>query len=258
MQIHHAFQQSTGHIPSICTIGTFDGVHLGHQQLIRATINEAQARKAQSVVITFHPHPRVALGRGSVSYLTSPQEKAAQMQQLGVDVLLVLPFTQQTAQTPALQFVEWMRTYLDLQSLWIGHDFALGHKRQGNAAFLSEQGRVQGFSVNVLPQFSLGAHTISSTRVRMALAQGDVRDANLCLGRPFRVTCEVHGIRQLYADAQHALPAPGCYSVMIDGVPNEAAIVMGELQVGLRQPFSTDRGVVAVDFHDLAAKLPGD
>ena len=254
MQIHHAFQQSTGHIPSICTIGTFDGVHLGHQQLIRATITEARARKAQSVVITFHPHPRVALGRGSVSYLTSPGEKAEQMQQLGVDVLLVLPFTQQTAQTPAIQFVDWMCAYLDLQSLWIGHDFALGHKRQGNPAFLSEQGQAHGFAVNMLPEFSLGQQAISSTRVRMALARGDVLDANLCLGRPFRMTCEVRNVQQLCADAQHARPAPGRYAVLIAGARNEVSIEVDDLSMSLMQPLSTDRAVVEVDFHELLSR----
>ena len=258
MHIHHAFEQSDGLRPSVCTIGTFDGVHLGHQQLIHAAVSDARAREVQSVVITFHPHPRVVLSQVNINYLTSPHEKAEQMQGLGVDVLLVLPFTQATAQTPAAQFVDWMRARLRLQSLWIGHDFALGYKRQGDVAFLTAQGQLHGFAVNVLPEFSLGQHAISSTRVRSALARGDIRDANLCLGRHFRLTCTVCDAQRLCPDPQHTRPAPGRYAVLINGVPNEALLAADAPHLFLSRPIAdikTDTGaLVAVDFHETLAQ----
>lgn len=250
MYIHHAFEQSDGAQPSVVTIGTFDGVHLGHQQLIRAAISDAQSRKAQTVVITFHPHPRVVLSGVAVNYLTSPDEKAEQMRRLGIDLLLILPFTPAIAQTPAAQFVDWMRAHLDLQSLWIGHDFALGHRRQGNAAFLAEQGQRHGFTLNVVPEFSLGQETISSTRIRAALARGDVRDADMCLGRPFRLAGTVFDAQRLCLDAQHTRPAPGRYAVLIDGMPNEATIESAAPQLRLAQPIQTMQQIVTVDFHD--------
>lgn len=237
MQLLHSFNESTTPLPSVCSVGTFDGVHLGHQHLIRAVVNEAQARAQargvqshesygdfQSVIVTFFPHPRVVLGRAPAKYLTLPEEKAEQIAALGVDVMIVHEFTQATVQTTAAQFVQWMVDKLRLISLWIGPDFALGYKRHGNAAYLAEQGQKYGFAVNVLPELNLGASAISSTRIRDALARGDVRDANLCLGRPFRVTGSFDGERTLCVDERQWLPASGVYPVLIESRINEATL----------------------------------
>ena len=250
MLIHHAFEQSDGSRPSVVTIGTFDGVHLGHQQLIRAAIGDAHARQTQSVVITFHPHPRVVLSRVAVNYLTSPDEKAEQIRRLGVDVLLMLPFTAAIAQTQAAQFIDWMRQHLKLQSLWIGHDFALGYRRQGDAAFLAEQGQLYGFALNVVPEFSLGPQTISSTRIRAALARGDVREADMCLGRPFRLMGTVCEPQRLCVDEQHTRPAPGHYAVLIDDVPNMVILEADSPYLTLAQPIAARSKIVAVDFRE--------
>jgi riboflavin kinase / FMN adenylyltransferase len=224
MQLIQAFNQNTNPKPSVCTIGSFDGVHLGHQQLIRTVVNDAHAHQAQAIVITFHPHPRQVLGNVKMKYLTTPEEQAEQMQALGVDTLLTLPFTRETSQTPAANFVEQMLAHLSLISLWIGPDFALGYKRQGNAAFLREQGAAQSFAVNVLPELGFGHMAVSSTRVREALASGDVREANLCLGRPFSATAMSQDAYSLCVDAQHALPANGRYAVLVRAEPNEAEV----------------------------------
>ena len=144
-----------------------------------------------------------------------------------------------------------MRAYLNVQSLWIGHDFALGHRRQGNAVFLAEQGRLHGFALNVVPEFSLGQQTISSTRIRVALARGDVRDADMCLGRPFRLMGTVCDTQRLCVDKQHIRPAPGRYAVLIDGVPNEAVIEADTAQLMLMRPIAGLSKIVAVDFREL-------
>ena len=234
MQLIHAFDQNINPKPSVCTIGSFDGVHLGHQQLIRTVVSEAHTHQAQAVVITFHPHPREVLGAMKMKYLTTPEEQAEQMQTLGVDTLLMLPFTRETSQTPALTFVEQMLAHLRLITLWIGPDFAMGYKRQGNAAFLQEQGHQKGFGVNVLPELGFGHLAVSSTRVRAALARGDVREAHLCLGRPFSATGTVQDAYTLCVDAQHALPANGSYAVLAHGQPNEAEV--RETCIHLRDP----------------------
>jgi riboflavin kinase/FMN adenylyltransferase len=246
MQIISAFAQNVNPKPSVCTIGSFDGVHLGHQQLIRTVVNEAHAHHAQAIVITFHPHPREVLGKVKMKYLTTPDEQAEQIQALGVDALLTLRFTHETSQTPAAVFVEQMLRHLKLVSLWIGPDFAMGYKRQGNVAFLREQGQRNNFAVNVLPELGFGHTPISSTRVRGALAHGDVREANLCLGRAFSVMALAQETNLLCVDAQHALPANGRYDVLVQSEPNEAEVRANCIH--LRDPINPNRNAVKLEF----------
>ena len=209
-------------------------------------MNDAHAHQAQAIVITFHPHPRQVLGGVKMKYLTTPEEQAEQMRVLGVDTLLMLPFTKETSQIPAAEFVGQMLAHLSLISLWIGPDFALGYKRQGNAAFLREQGAAKGFAVNVLPELGFGHLAVSSTRVRAALARGDVREANLCLGRPFSATALAQDAYSLCVDAQHALPTNGRYAVLVQFVPNEAEV--RETCIQLRDPIQHTHKPVKLEF----------
>lgn len=219
MQLIHAFEDNTLAMPAVATIGTFDGVHVGHQQLIRSIVSEAHGRGAQAVVISFHPHPREVLGRGSggapMRYLTTVEEKAEQLAQLNVDTFLVLPFTVETSQTPAAVFVERLVKYLHLASLWIGPDFALGYKRQGNFDFLKAQGEQAGFTVNVIPQLQFDQVAVSSTFIRELLTRGDVRTAQLYLGRPFSVTGHLAEANTVCVDSRHVLPMAGTYAVRV-------------------------------------------
>jgi FAD synthase len=100
----------------------------------------------------------------------------------------------------------------------------LGNRRQGDAAFLKEQGMAYGFALNVLSPVSAGSDSVSSTRIRAALARGDVREVNLCLGRPFQIIGTLMGPRTVQAPAQHEMPAPGVYRVQVCGEPDWATI----------------------------------
>lgn len=249
MQILHSFDDIRASVPSACTIGAFDGVHLGHQQLIRAVTGDARARGARSAVVTFFPHPRVVLGRAPNRYLTLPDDKAEQIAALGADVLVTLEFTLQMAQLTARDFVANLVAALSPVSLWIGPDFALGRGRQGDAAHLAELGKQFGFVVNVLPELSMGINAISSTRIRDALARGDVSDANLCLGRPFRVTGNYDGDRGLCVDERQWLPAPGVYPVLIEERINQATLTTDQpCSITLEHPLKDGRRRVKVDF----------
>lgn len=227
MQIYHSFGDIERPYASVCSVGTFDGVHLGHQRLLRALVDDAHTRGVPSAVITFFPHPRVVLGRSPALYLTLPDEKAKQMELLGVDILVVLSFTRETIQTPAAEFVQLMVERLRLTSLWIGPDFALGNKRQGDAAYLHEQGALYGFTVNIVSPVSAGIEAVSSTRIRAGLARGDMRDVNLCLGRPFQLTGALVDCETIRLPGQHVLPAPGAYPARVCGEPNVAVIQAG-------------------------------
>jgi riboflavin kinase/FMN adenylyltransferase len=224
MQKFHSFSEIALPTASVGTVGTFDGVHLGHQSLLRAVVDDAHSRGLLAAVVTFFPSPRVVLGRAPALYLTLPDEKAQQMETLGVDVLLTMTFNRETIQTSAAEFVRLMLHHLHIVSLWIGHDFALGNKRQGDAAYLKEQGAEHGFVVNVIAPISAGQAEVSSTRVRAALANGDVREATLCLGRPFRVTGTRQDAVRLRVPEQHVVPAPGVYRVLVSGAPGRVNI----------------------------------
>ncbi|MCS7087616.1 MAG: FAD synthetase family protein [Thermoflexales bacterium] len=200
----------------VCTIGAFDGVHLGHQQIIRHVVQQARAHEALALVLTFFPHPRAVLGRAPDRYLTLPEEKAEHIAALGVDVLITHPFTLETARITAEQFLGQLLHHLRLVSLWVGPDFALGHNREGNVSWLRARGAQLGFEVNVLPPLVLGHARISSTRIRDALLRGDIRDANLCLGRPFRIHGDYDGEHRVCTHPKQWLPGPGTYTALIE------------------------------------------
>ncbi len=216
MLILESFSAAQVFDASVCCVGTFDGIHLGHQQLIRAAVGDARSRSAQAVLITFFPHPRVLLGGAPGRYLTTQDEKAELIEALGIDVMLVHPFDQTTLTTSADAFVDRMLSVFAMSSLWLGPDFALGHRRQGDAAFLTKRGRERGFDVQVMPQLSLGDRPISSSRIREAVARGDLREAAQCLGRPYHLSGMAQNATGICLDAQCWPPAPGRYLARVE------------------------------------------
>ena len=209
---------------SVCAVGTFDGVHLGHQQLIAGVVEDAHARGAASVVITFFPHPKVVFGRAPALYLTLPDEKAEMMRAMGIDAVVSLPFDQATIATPADDFIAQMRRQFGMSSLWMGQDFALGHRRQGTPEFLRARGLEQGFAVTIVPPVLAAGISVSSTRIREAVLRGDLLEAAACLGRSFSVAGALIAPRRVRAPAEHVLPPPGVYPVFACGGLNQARL----------------------------------
>lgn len=180
--------------PSVVTIGVFDGVHIGHQHLIRQLVAEAKAAGKLAVVLTFFPHPDVVLrGPKGRYYLTTPQQRAEALLALGVDYVITHPFNEQTRQIRAASFIDLLIKHLRLSVLWVGRDFALGYKREGTVAYLTDQARQKGF---VLHELDL-VHTddngtpISSTQIRRLLEQGDAARVRDMLGRGYVLSGEV-------------------------------------------------------------------
>ncbi len=194
MRIAHVLEQVDLARPSHVTVGAFDGIHRGHQHLIGSMTEAAHEAGRAAVVVTFDPHPGVVLGRSPVASLSTLDERAVLLERLGVDLLAILRFTPEVAGTPAARFVAAMQRYLGLTELWVGHDFALGHRREGNVTRLREMGEEMGFAVRVVEPFLLRGKPVSSTRIRAALTAGDIDEANECLGRPYRLAGTViHG-----------------------------------------------------------------
>jgi riboflavin kinase/FMN adenylyltransferase len=177
------------------TIGSFDGVHLGHQALINELVKTAHSHGEYAVVITFFPHPMVVLRNIPMPfYLTTPEEKKLLMAEMGVDALITLNFNQHLANLTAREFVTLLKDHLGMKELWIGQGFALGKNRQGNVETLEILGRELGFEVKVNELMQVGPYTISSSQIRQALAMGQVDKVAEMLGRLYRVTGKVvHG-----------------------------------------------------------------
>ncbi len=170
------------------TIGSFDGIHLGHQEIVRKLTRAAHAAGSPAVVLTFYPHPAVVLGkRRRAFYLTTPEEQAALLAALSIDMLITHPFNQDVASLSARQFLDNLMVHLGLSQLWVGHDFAMGHNREGNVPALKRLGEQHGFQVQVVSPVVAGGEVVSSSRIRSLLASGDLAEANELLGRSYRL-----------------------------------------------------------------------
>src|SRR5512136_2570076 len=168
MQVFSNLQSPISNTPTVLTIGAFDGVHLGHQHLIRSVVESAQAGQRRSALVTFFPHPSVVLGRAEPFYLTSNEEKLEQLEQLGLDLAVIVEFTTETTHIRAAEFVNLLIENLSMREMRIGHDFALGYKREGNAAFLRAMGIERGYSVRMIEPVLLDGQPVSSSRIRTA------------------------------------------------------------------------------------------
>jgi len=255
MQVFHNLTQPVSESPTVLTIGAFDGVHLGHQHLVRSVVESARAKGYSSALVTFFPHPSVVLGRAEPFYLTSNEEKLEQLDRLGLDLTVVIEFTTETTHIHAAEFVNLLVENLSIREMWIGHDFALGYKREGNAALLQATGRERGYSVRTVEPVALDQQPVSSSRIREALRAGDLRQANACLGRPFQLTGQVvkgaqrgHKLgvptANLAVWADHAVPRNGIYACRahVNNTTYEAVT-----NIGTRPTF--DNGVRTIEAH---------
>lgn len=174
------------------TIGSFDGVHRGHQEIIRRLTAGAHAVGVPAVVLTFHPHPASVLGkRKDAFYLSTPEERADLLGALGVDVVITHPFNKQVASMGAREFMESINAHLHLQKLWVGYDFALGRGREGDVPTLRRIGQELGYQVEEIPPIKVDGEIISSSLIRSLLGSGDVEQAAILLGRPYRLSGRV-------------------------------------------------------------------
>jgi riboflavin kinase/FMN adenylyltransferase len=187
MRIVHDLAELERAEPTVLTIGAFDGVHRGHQFLIRQVVARARHLGARSMVLTFDPRPQVVLRPGSVQ-LTDGPAKARIMAALGVDVLTVLPFSRALSEMPAGQFLVSILDHVNLIEVWVGADFAFGHNREGNVEFLIRNGQRSGFGVHIVPRKRLGSREISSTAIRELVGSGDVAGASVLLGHYPRIS----------------------------------------------------------------------
>lgn len=172
------------------TIGSFDGVHLGHQKLIDAAIEGAQKSNGISVVLTFWPHPTAYLRKESpVLTIMPPEIRNHFLEERGIDVVVQEEFTEELAKTSANDFIELLKqTFPGLKAIYAGENFHFGHKKEGNLELLKHEGKELGFDVCVEPYAMYQGEIVSSSRIRKALSEGKIEDANEMLGHPYYST----------------------------------------------------------------------
>lgn len=180
------------------TIGTFDGVHRGHQAILEPLAAAAHAAGAPAAIVTFYPHPMVVLrGADENLYLTCPDERARLLSMLGIDAVVTLTFDRALAALSAEEFMRKMSSALGLRQLWVGDDFALGRNRQGDIPTLEKLGHALGYQLHVtseVSEFDNGRTRISSSRIRELLRQGQAAQAARMIGRPYAIEGPVvHG-----------------------------------------------------------------
>lgn len=237
---------------AVVTIGSFDGVHTGHQHILEQVRQLAQERNGSSVVLTFEPHPRVVLHPEDPSFrlITSTSEKMRLLQQVGVDYTILAPFTPEFSRYSAKQYVEdFLLRYLRPAVIVIGYDHRFGAQREGDIAFL-RQYEAQGiFSVVEIPAQVVDEVAVSSTKVRRALDAGDIALANRLLGHPFAMSGQVVAGNQVgrtigfptanlqLEERRQIVPPDGIYAARVQRLP-DTAFADAMLYIGQRPTLS--------------------
>lgn len=252
--------------PIVLAAGTFDGVHLGHQALIKRAMEEAAASRGTAVVMTFDRHPASLLRPDKApKLLTRNREKITLLEQMGVPALLMLEFIKELAGVPARDFIGLLvSSGRPLQSMCVGSQWSFGKGGEGNVTLLKHLGGEQNFTVIQIDPVSIAGSPVSSTRIRAAVASGNLADAEACLGRAFQLAGTVVrgaglGSKIGFPTANlnvygMQLPPFGVYAVKIH---RAGAVLHGVCNIGLRPTVdaSATRPVVEVHLFDFSADL---
>lgn len=237
------------------TVGVFDGVHRGHQEIMGRLTAGAHANGAPAVVLTFDPHPARIFGRSDIKLLTLPGERAKLLGDMGVDVVITHPFDKVVADTTAFDFMKMLKDRLGLKHLVLGYDSTLGRNREGNATRLSEIGLELGYGVEVVSALSDESGVVSSTEIRKLIAVGNVSEAARLMGHPYRLQGLVtHGDHRgrtigfpttnLAYAREKIIPAGGIYAcwAWVGDEKYRAAV-----NVGTNPTFTPDKQTVSVE-----------
>lgn len=248
---------------SVVTVGNFDGVHLGHQRILRDVVDDARARRAVSIALTFEPHPlRVLRPQQAPLLITPPAERIEHLRQTGLDAVLILPFTRELADLSAPDFaIRILRDAVHAVSVHEGGQFRFGRAASGDIETLKALGAELGFSVHVRPPERVGKEIVSSSRIRDLLASGDVCRARTLLGTPFSINSTPtagrgYGARYTVptinlAPYSELIPANGVYVTCLE-VDGEAFNAV--TNVGTRPTFGESEIIIEshlLNFHPL-------
>lgn len=193
MQIFHSVSDFHSSAPKVVTVGVFDGVHLGHMEMLNRLIAYANQYDYETVVVTFEPHPKLVLpNQNELKLLHTLDEKLERFRLAGIDAVLVVPFTKEFAGISPHDFIKNILVdVIHAKHVITGYDHFFGQDRKGDYDLLSQMGMEYGFTVDELPMVSVVSQTVSSSSVRQTLLEGDVEKAEKMLGYPYSITGEV-------------------------------------------------------------------
>jgi riboflavin kinase/FMN adenylyltransferase len=193
VNIYQSYLDFKNKKPTVVTIGTFDGVHIGHQEIIKNLVSTAHDSDSESVILTFFPHPRMVLQKNTaIKLLNTLDEKIELLKKSGLDNLIIEPFTKEFSRLSALEFSrDVLVNNLKTKTLVIGYDHHFGRNREGNFEQLQEYGTTYGFNVEEIPAQDIENVAVSSTKIRNALLEGSVDIANKYLGYKYMLSGEV-------------------------------------------------------------------
>lgn len=270
LQVFHNISELNDLKNTIVTIGTFDGVHLGHQKIIKRLVEIKQKQGGQTLLFTFDPHPRkVLFPEQELKLITTTEEKRDLLKQFGIDNVLVYSFTKQFSQTPAVNYIsDVISKGLKTKTLVIGYDHRFGSNREGNIDTLKAVSENYNFDVEEISAHEINQLNVSSTRIRKAIEEGDIVTANEFLGYSFFITGEVVKGKQLgrtigYPTANIAISNPdklipkiGVYAV---NVFHNGIKYRGMLNVGINPTTDTDLKLkVEVNIFEFNQEIYGD
>jgi riboflavin kinase/FMN adenylyltransferase len=241
---------------TVVTVGTFDGVHLGHRAVLAEIVVRARRANRRSLLVTFEPHPlEIVNPAAAPPLLTTADERREALAQCELDIVVFLAFTAELAQFPPEAFVRLLQERFDMRELVIGHDHGFGRGRAGNVDLLRRLGAEQGFDVDVVPQVDVHGRAVSSTLLRRAVAGGDLETAEGLLGRPYSLLAEVvegagrgrnlgyPTVNLALPDGRKLLPPDGVYAVLVEWAGGRAG---GMMHQGPRPTFGDrDRSLEA-------------
>jgi riboflavin kinase/FMN adenylyltransferase len=255
--------------PTVLTIGNFDGVHVGHQELLGMVRERARDLGVPSTVLTFEPHTRAVVRPDAPLELLTPlPQKLAQLAALDLDQAAVVHFNAAVAALDARSFLLWLTRHLPLVELWVGGGFALGHHRTGNIDVLAQLGDLIGYRLQIFPPVSGAKGVVSSTAIRQALAAGDTAAATAMLGRPYRIPGRVVPGAQrgrelgfptanLEITPGQAIPADGIYATRVLR-PKTGETLNSLTSIGVRPTFGPSERLIEVYIMDFQGDLYGE
>lgn len=263
MKVYRSLQQLPVFTNAVLTIGTFDGVHLGHQHVIHQLLQEAFTTGGESVLISFYPHPRKVLQpEVNLEQLTTLDERIELLKKQGVDNLVVVPFNKEFAQQTPEQYIQnFLVGKFHPKLIIIGYDHKFGNNRKGDYRLLEQMGEQYQYAVHEIPQQVLNEIAVSSTKIRQALASGHIETANQLLGYPYFFKGYVIEGNKLgrklgyptanlqMQDPDKLVPANGVYAVEAQ-IEGERRILKGMMNIGTRPTVDGTRRSIEVNIFD--------
>ncbi len=255
---------------SVITIGTFDGVHYGHQQILELMKSAAKQVNGETVIITFHPHPRKIIGtnKAPIFLLNTLEEKINLLEKYGIDHLVIIPFTEKFAQQTAEDYIsDFLVNTFHPHTIIIGHDHRFGKDRTGDFQLLADKALEWGYQVKEIPGYMLNNITISSTKIREALLKGDIENAHDLLSYDYYFTGKVVKGNQLgrtigyptanieMIDENKLIPCNGVYSVLVTNEKLKINQQGGMMNIGYRPTVEGNTRTIEVNLFDFDQSL---